>query len=108
MVTFPMPASNLRVGVVSTRLESTDGVSLEAEKWASVLARLGHQCFYFAGLSDRPAELSYVVPEAHFTHPAIQKTYDVAFNNRSRPRLLTGEIRQLAEYLKDHLYEFMK
>jgi hypothetical protein len=62
MATYPMPASNLRVGVVSTRLASTDGVSLEAEKWSVVLRRLGHQCFYFAGLSDRDPALSYVVP----------------------------------------------
>ena len=108
MVSYPMPASNLRVGVVSTRLGSTDGVSLEAEKWSEVLARLGHSCFYFAGMCDRDPNLSYVVPEAHFSHPDIVKTYEVAFHNRVRPRSLTTEIRDLAEHLKGHLYEFMK
>lgn len=47
---YPIPASNLRIGFVSSRLSTTDGVSLEAEKWSHVLARLEHQCFYFAGL----------------------------------------------------------
>jgi len=108
MATYPMPASNLRVGVVSTRLASTDGVSLEAEKWSVVLGRLGHQCFYFAGLSDRDPALSYVVPEAHFAHPMIEKIYDAAFQNRTRARSLTGEIHDLAEHLKDQLYEFTK
>ena len=105
---YPIPANNLRIGFVSTRLGTTDGVSLEAEKWTHVLTRLGHQCYFFAGLSDRPAELSYVVPEAHFTHPAILKTYNVAFSNRNRPPELSREIRDLTEYLKKHLYEFIK
>jgi mannosylglucosylglycerate synthase len=105
---YPIPANNLRIGVVSTRLGTTDGVSLETEKWTRVLSRLGHQCFFFAGLSDRPAELSYVVPEAHFSHPVILKTYDGAFSNRNRPPELTREIRDLGDYLKKHLYEFIK
>lgn len=104
----PIPASNLRVGIISTRLGSTDGVSLEAEKWSRVLERLGHECFYFAGLCDRPPDVSYVVPEAHFAHPAIVKTYNGAFSNRERPRELTRQIRDLAEHLKDHLYEFTR
>src|SRR5512143_2607131 len=103
---YPIPTSHLHIGFVSTRLSTTDGVSLEAEKWTHVLTRLGHQCFFFAGMCDRPADLSYVVPEAHFSHPAILKTYDAAFSNRNRPRELTREIRDLSEYLKRHLYEF--
>ncbi len=105
---YPIPTSNLRIGVVSTRLGTTDGVSLETEKWSHVLARLEHQCFYFAGLCDRPEELSYVVPEAHFAHPEIVKTYEAAFSNRNRPPQLTRDIRDLVEHLKMHLYEFIK
>ena len=105
---YPIPANNLHIGFVSTRFGTTDGVSLETEKWTQVLTRLGHQCFFFAGLSDRPAEISYVVPEAHFTHPTILKTYNAAFTNRNRPPELSREIRELSEYLKQHLYEFIK
>ncbi len=106
--TYPIPANNLRIGFVSTRLGTTDGVSLETEKWTHVLTRLGHQCFFFAGLCDRPVERCYVVPEAHFSHPAIVKTYEAAFSNRNRPPELTREIRDLSELLKKHLYEFIK
>jgi glycosyltransferase involved in cell wall biosynthesis len=108
VASYPIPSDNLRIGIVSTRLDTTDGVSLEAEKWTHVLTRLGHQCFFFAGVCDRPADLSYVVPEAHFGHPAIVKTYEAAFSNRNRPLELTRDIRDLAEYLKHHLYEFIK
>ena len=31
------------------RLAGTDGVSLEAEKWADILREQGATCFYFAG-----------------------------------------------------------
>ncbi len=56
VASYPIPTSNLRIGFVSTRLSTTDGVSLETEKWTHVLTRLGHQCFFFAGLCDRPPE----------------------------------------------------
>lgn len=104
----PIPAKNLRIGVISTRLGTTDGVSLETEKWSFVLSRLNHECYYFAGICDRPAELSYVVPEAHFADPEILKIYDAAFSNRNRPSQLTHDIRTLVEYLKAHLYKFTK
>jgi glycosyltransferase involved in cell wall biosynthesis len=104
---YPIPASNLRVGFVSTRFGTTDGVSLESEKWAQVLEQLEHKCYYFAGLSDRPAEVSYVVPEAHFDHPAILDTYNMAFSNRVRPRQLTHRIHELAQHLKEQLYQFI-
>src|SRR5512140_1352561 len=105
---YPIPTANLHIGFVSTRLSTTDGVSLETEKWTEVFSRLGHQSFFFAGLCDRPADLSYVVPEAHFSHPEILNTYDAAFTNRNRPPELTRDIRRLSDYLKGHLYEFIK
>ena len=47
-------AKPLRVGFVSTRISGSDGVSLEIGKWAEVLERIGHTCFYVAGKTDRP------------------------------------------------------
>jgi glycosyltransferase involved in cell wall biosynthesis len=37
-----------------------------------VLERLGHECFYFAGECDRPAERSRTVPEAFYRHPEVE------------------------------------
>ena len=54
------------IGFVSTRFSGTDGVTLEASKWAVVLKRMGHQDYWFAGLLDRKPERSFLVPEAYF------------------------------------------
>lgn len=60
-----MAASSKRIAFVSPRISGTDGVSLEIGKWAEVLERMGHECFYIAGLcDDRPPERCYDIPEA--------------------------------------------
>ncbi|MBN1312929.1 MAG: glycosyltransferase family 4 protein [Anaerolineae bacterium] len=82
----------LHIGFVSTRFHGTDGVSLETEKWADVLENMGHKCFYFAGSSDRPPEISFVVPEASFSHPTIAAVNTIVFNE---PWLLTDLIESL-------------
>ena len=61
--------TQLRIGFISTRFAGTDGVSLEAAKWVEVLEQDGHKCFWYAGRNDRPEDISYCVPEAHFDHP---------------------------------------
>jgi hypothetical protein len=68
-----------RIGIVSTRLSGTDGVSLEAAKWTVVLERLGYSCFYLAGELDRPPERSRLTPEAAYSHPDIDAINTVAF-----------------------------
>jgi glycosyltransferase involved in cell wall biosynthesis len=97
-----------RIGFVSTRFSSTDGVSLETRKWAHVLAELGQELFYFAGVSDQPAEVSCVVPEAHFSHPDVHEITQVAYSLRSRPPEMTRRIHELRNHLKKQLYFFIK
>jgi glycosyltransferase involved in cell wall biosynthesis len=97
-----------RIAFVSTRFSTNDGVSLETHKWAHVLQELGHQVFYFAGLCDRPPEVSYVVPEAHFDHPEIREIHNMAFQLRVRPFAVTRRIRELQWHIKQHLYKFIE
>jgi mannosylglucosylglycerate synthase len=97
-----------RIGFVSTRFSTTDGVSLETHKWAQVLEESGHQLFYFSGLSDRPDEVSYVVPEAYFGQEEIHEISNVAYQLSIRPMNVTRRIHELRSYLKDHLYQFIK
>ena len=96
------------VGFISVRFAGTDGVSLETEKWADLFESEGIKTFYFAGELDRPPERSYLVPEAHFTHPEIRDVYSHSFGITARDRSVSKKIYQLAIKLKDHLYAFVE
>ena len=73
-----------KIGIISTRLAGTDGVSLETEKWVRVMEEVGIEPYYLAGELDRPAERCYLVPEAHFTHPTIKELNDACFGTTHR------------------------
>lgn len=128
-----MTTSSHRIGFVSTRFAGTDGVSLETAKWAAVLERMGHTCYYFSGLSDRPAERSRVVPEAFYRHPLIDAINTAAYSGSwemaeraraenpeitglykdffspyVRPPHVTRHVQELKEYLKRQLYAFAR
>jgi mannosylglucosylglycerate synthase len=127
----PTPSTPRRIGFVSTRFAGTDGVSLETAKWVSVLERLGHTCFYFAGVSDRPTDRSRVVAEAFYRHPDIdainRRVYGgewgtddgrevaadparpggPALSIYTRPAALTRRIHELREALKAELHAFV-
>ena len=97
-----------RIGFVSTRFNGTDGVSLETQKWAHVLEGLGQSIYYFAGQSDQPEEISFVVPEVHFLHSDVQAIANVSYRSSKRPREITQRIHELRGYLKERIYEFIK
>ncbi|UCB47274.1 MAG: glycosyltransferase family 4 protein [Spirochaetota bacterium] len=96
------------IGFISTRFKGTDGVSLEAEKWASVIKRMGYECYYFCGLSDRPPERTMLVPEAFFGHPKIKNIQDQCFKVYRRSSELTGKIHSMRRLLKHAIYNFVK
>ena len=98
---------SINIGFISFRFQGTDGVSLETAKWAEVLEEMGHTCFYFSGLSDRPPERSMVVEDAHFLHPEIRQIFRNCFGKRHRSRSTTKKIQALKEELKDDIYEFI-
>ncbi len=122
-----------RIGFVSTRFAGTDGVSLETAKWATILERMGHACFYFSGLCDRPEGQCYVVPEAFYrhpdidainqvvytgswgqmhkgrkAHPEVEALYQDFFSVYVRPALITKKIQELKDYFKEHLYKYAR
>jgi glycosyltransferase involved in cell wall biosynthesis len=96
------------IGFVSTRLAGTDGVSLEASKWAKIFEKEGFTCFYFAGECDRPPERSYIVPEAHFNHPNIREIHRSCFGVLKRSEHISRRIHELRLRLKKHLYKFIQ
>ena len=96
------------IGFISTRFQGTDGVSLETEKWAEVLQRMGYECFYFAGLCDRSPSKTMIVPEAHFEDPIIKKIEENCFKKYRRTSETTGVIHSVRRHLKVNIYKFVK
>jgi len=102
-----MSSKCYHIGFVSARLAGTDGVSLEADKWVEVLNRLGHECFCFSGASDWPDERSFIVEEAHFKHPDIQRINDDVFKKKQRDEETTELVDNLKKYFKKKLQSFV-
>jgi glycosyltransferase involved in cell wall biosynthesis len=103
-----MKIPRLHIGVVSTRLAGTDGVSLESAKWSNVLTESGHTCYYFAGECDRPTERSRTVPEAHFSHELVEQTNQDLFHTcTTRSPQTSDAIHELRIELKKSLRSFI-
>ena len=96
------------IGFISTRLAGTDGVSLEAGKWANVLEAEGHNCYWYAGRLDYPAARSMCVPEAFFNHPENAWINERIWGKTARTPLVSHRIRELRAYLKETLYDFLR
>ncbi len=96
------------VGFVSTRLAGTDGVSLEAAKWAEVFEQEGFNCFFMAGDLETAPEKSFLVPEAHFKHQEIRDIYEECFTARVRRPVITQKIQWMKDRLKGCIYEFVE
>jgi glycosyltransferase involved in cell wall biosynthesis len=103
-----MVTRSLNVGFISFRFEGTDGVSLETAKWAQILEEMGHSCYYFSGLSDRPERCSMVVPEAHFRHDEIRERYYRFFREVVRTEEDTAWIHARREFFREHIARFIR
>lgn len=97
------PPGAMRVGFIATRIAGSDGVSLEIGKWAQILERMGHRCFYIAGESDRPEEQSQIIPEAHFRHPLIVQINQKCFGRVIRTLETTRKIHETVWIIKQSL-----
>ena len=95
------------IGFISTRFAGTDGVSLEANKWADVFEELGHTCFWFAGELDRKPEKSVLAPEAHFQNPQNQWINSQIYGRSGRDADVTDLIHSLRSRLKYELQNFI-
>src|SRR6185436_17463233 len=97
-----------RIGFISTRFHGTDGVTLEAEKWAHILTEQGDSCYWMAGLLDTPADSSFHVPLAFFGYPDIIEVQKHLFGKATRSRAVTNQVQIIKEQLKDELYRFIE
>jgi glycosyltransferase involved in cell wall biosynthesis len=100
-----------RIGFVGTRFAGTDGVSLEAEKWADVLRESGHDVFYFGGIVERPPDRTRAVPEAFFGHRDNVAVNETVFGDAvgaGRHPDTSRRIEALVAHLKDELQAFVR
>ena len=97
-----------RIGFIGTRFFGTDGVTLEAKKWAHILREQGHQCYWMAGLVDTPPESTHEFPLAYFRHAEVDTLQQKLFGLTTRSRAITNEIHSLKETLKAEIYRFIE
>ncbi|RME71321.1 MAG: glycosyltransferase [Chloroflexi bacterium] len=101
----------MRIGFISTRLNGTDGVSLEVEKWAAVLRRMGHELFYCAGELGGYAAGGTLIPQLHFEHQSIFILSQRAFGADGKEQdgeKLADQIYALADEIRAPLRHFIR
>ena len=76
--------------------------------YPEVLEAMGHKCFYFSGLSDRPEEASMVVEEAHFQHPETFERHQVFWSTAERSHDDSLWIKDRTEYFYQHIVKFVE
>lgn len=91
------------------RLGRTDGVSLEVDKWRSVLRdRMGHDVWYCSGNDDVPT--NYVLPELYASHPQtwkILRNGTVKFEEYASEEDLERDIYDHADVIEKKLLSFI-
>ena len=97
-----------RLGFVGTRFAGTDGVSLEAAKWARVLWDHRHVSYWFAGQLDTDPNVSMLVPHAYFGHSDIDWINQRIFGRNKRDPDITRLIYAISDHLKRSLYDFTR
>lgn len=94
------------IGFVGTRFAGTDGVSLEAAKWAKLLWDHRHVSYWYGGKLDTNPDISALVPHAYFGHPDIVWINQRIFGKTLREPEVTRRIFAISEHLKRTLYDF--
>ena len=101
----------MRIGIISTRLNGMDGVSLEVEKWSRVLQRMGHELFYCAGELGGYASGGTLIPSLHFEHQTIRALSERAFGDEdANPdgAALADEVYAVADEMRGPLRSFIR
>lgn len=96
----------MNIGVISTRLAGTDGVSLESAKLVEIAQQMGHHVFYCAGELDNHLE-GVVDPALHFEDSIARNLHDRAFVDKETAVTLLPDIQRQAQTLKRPLHRFL-
>lgn len=100
----------MRIGFIATRLSGTDGVSLEVEKWAQVLSKMGHEIYFCAGEVSGYARKGTVIPKLHFADQTIRALSLRAFGEDSEidGEKLADQIYSRADEIRSPLRWFIR
>ena len=100
----------MRIGFIATRLSGTDGVTLEVEKWAKVLSRMGHEIFFCAGEVSSYASKGTVIPKLHFADQSIRALTIKAFGEDPDPNgeKIADQIYARADEIRNPLRWFIR
>ncbi|MGB9820152.1 MAG: glycosyltransferase [Pseudothermotoga sp.] len=93
----------MKIALVHFRAGETDGVSLEMEKWKTVLERMGHQVFYLAGELGKTHGIE--IPSICMNNPTNLWIHENAFerlstDERSFIDIFQDYVEQIAEELQ--------
>lgn len=86
----------MKIGFIDARLGSTDGVSLETDKWVAVLERMGHEICYIVGEYENPPENTTIIPEMGFFTEENNWIQENSFGYTSSVQELYDRINSLA------------
>jgi glycosyltransferase involved in cell wall biosynthesis len=100
----------MRIGIISTRLAGTDGVSLEVAKWVRVLQQLGHEIYFCAGELSGYASQGTLIPRMYFNDPSILALTQAAFGKGSplSPEQIMDDVERLSREMKPALLSFIR
>jgi len=94
----------VKIGIVSARLVSIDGVSIEAEKWRAAFRKLGHEVVLIAGsFGGEPGGPHLRIPWLDYADPEVVRLPDIL--SRPAPFDLRSEteVAEQAERIKGQL-----
>jgi glycosyltransferase involved in cell wall biosynthesis len=98
----------MNIGVISTRLAGTDGVSLESAKIVAIAEQFGHKFFYCAGeLDPELKEHGLEDRRLHFADEVAKDLHDRAFFEKETAVTLLPDIGKIAAELKRPLRQFL-
>jgi mannosylglucosylglycerate synthase len=89
------------------RTGETDGVSLEMEKWKTVLEHQGHSVTFISGNQD--SEACYLIPELHYANKINLEIFQQAYQERTiSARELEHQIETFAQVIQQKLEAIIK
>ncbi|MAU02064.1 MAG: glycosyl transferase family 1 [Anaerolineaceae bacterium] len=98
----------MNIGVISTRLAGTDGVSLESAKLVTIAKQFGHNVFYCAGELDPDLKRQGLEDSRlHFEDEVAKELHDRAFVAKETAVTLLPDIEKRAAELKRPLHQFL-